>query len=112
MSKIVYSPEALRDLEKIGDYISEKLKNPTAARNTVNTIQDKIDVLADFPNAGALLSSIYDDIDVGYERFLVCLNYLAFYRVVENKVHIDRIIYGKRDYITILFGELPQDETE
>jgi plasmid stabilization system protein ParE len=29
VAKIIYSPEALRDLEKIGDYISGQLKNPT-----------------------------------------------------------------------------------
>ena len=112
MAKIVYSTQALRDLEKIGDYISEQLKNPIAALHTVNTIQDKIDKITNFPSAGTLLSAIYDDIDVGDYRFLVCLNYLAFYRVEENKIYIDRIMYERRNYITILFGELPQDEKE
>ena len=108
MANILYSTQALHDLEKIGDYISEQLKNPIAALNTVNTIQDKIDKLADFPQLGTLLSAIYDDIDVDDYRFLVCLNYLAFYRIEGDKVHIDRIMYGRRDYITILFGELTE----
>ncbi|MDR3313553.1 MAG: type II toxin-antitoxin system RelE/ParE family toxin [Oscillospiraceae bacterium] len=112
MAEIIYSPAALRDLEKIGDYISEQLKNPIAALNTVNTIQDRIDKLADFPLMGTLLSALYDDVDVGEYRFLVCLHYLAFYRAERGNVHVDRIMYGRRDYITILFGELPQDETE
>ena len=112
MAKIQYSPKALRDLEEIGDYISEQLQNPIAALNTVSTIQNKIDKLEDYPQLGTLLSAIYDDIDVGDYRFLVCLNYLAFYRVEGNKVFIDRIIYGRRDYIKILFSDLPQNETE
>jgi addiction module RelE/StbE family toxin len=112
VAKIIYSPEALHDLEKIGDYISGQLKNPMAAASTVNTIQDRIDKLADFPLLGTPLSTIYDDIDVGDYRFLVCLNYLAFYRAVGDNVQIDRIMYGRRDYIAILFGELPQDTTE
>ncbi|MDR1101132.1 MAG: type II toxin-antitoxin system RelE/ParE family toxin [Clostridiales bacterium] len=112
MAKIRYSPEALRDLEKICDYISEQLKNPTAALNTVNAIQDKIDKLADFPLLGKPSSAIYYDVDMDDYRFLVCLNYLAFYRVEGDNVHIDRIMYGRRDYITILFGEPPQDEHE
>ena len=112
VARIQYSPRALRDLEEIGDYISAKLHNPIAAFNTVNTIQAKIDKLAVFPQLGALLSSIHDDIDVGDYRFLVCLNYLAFYRVEGDAVHIDRIMYGRRDYIKILFGESPQEETE
>ena len=109
MAKILYSPEALHDLEEIGDYISWKLQNPTAALNTLNKIQNRIDILTDFPYSGKLLSAIYDDIDVGDYRFLVCLNYLAFYRVDGDNVHIDRIIYGRRDYITMLFGKLPQE---
>lgn len=112
MAKIMYSPEALHDLENIGDYISENLKNPIATLNTVNTIQDKIDKLADFPYLGSRLSAIYDDIDVDDYRFLVCLNYLVFYRVKGNGVHVDRIIYGRLNYITLLFGEPPQDKTE
>jgi addiction module RelE/StbE family toxin len=112
VAKIIYSHEALRDLEKIGDYISEQLKNPIAALNTVTAIQDRIDKLTDFPLMGSLLSVLYDDMDVGDYRFLVCSNYLAFYRAEGNNVHIDRVMYGRRDYITILFGEQPQEETE
>ena len=37
MAKVVYSPKARRDLEKLDDYICDQLKNPTAALNTVNT---------------------------------------------------------------------------
>jgi plasmid stabilization system protein ParE len=84
------------------------LQNPIAALNIVNEIQDKIDKLSDMPYIGTLLSAIYDDVDVGDYRFLICLNYLAFYRVEGDVVHIDRIIYGRRDYIKILFGDLPQ----
>ena len=109
MAKVLYSPQALRDLEQIGDYIAKQLKNPIAAFNTVGTIQDKIDKLAMFPQLGALLSSVHDDVDVGDYRFLVCANYMAFYRVDGQHVHVDRIVYGRRDYITVLFGGLPPD---
>ncbi len=112
MAELVYSSEALYDLEKIGDYIAGQLKSPAAALNTVNAIQEKINKLTDFPYMGALISAVYDDIDVGDYRFLVCANYLAFYRVRENTVYIDRIMYGRRNYIAILFGELSADEAE
>jgi plasmid stabilization system protein ParE len=107
VAEIAYSAQALRDLERIGDYISGQLKNPAAALGTVNKIQDKIGKLADFPHLGTLLSAICDDIDAGDYRFLVCHGYLAFYRAEGDTVHIDRIIYGRRDYLAILFGELP-----
>jgi addiction module RelE/StbE family toxin len=110
MAEISYSDAAVSDLKQIGDYIAEQLQSPQAALNTVNKIQDKIDLLADFPLIGALLSSIYD-IATDY-RFLVCGNYLAFYRPQDDVVLIDRILYGRRDYLAILFGNLSQDETE
>ena len=110
MKKINYSGAAIIDLEQIGDYIAQQLKNPQAALNTVNKIQDAIDKLANFPLIGAPLSSIYE-INTDY-RFLVCGNYLAFYRLLESEVLIDRILYGRRDYLVILFGESPQEEME
>ena len=108
MIKISYSNAAIRDLERIGDYISEQLKNPQAALNTVNKIQGAIDKLADFPFIGTTLSSIYP-IDTDY-RFLVCGNNLAFYRMQESNVLIDRILNSRQDYIVILLGDLQDNE--
>jgi addiction module RelE/StbE family toxin len=106
--KIKYSPSSRRDLEEIGDYISKILGSPIAALNTVNKIQKTIERLNTFPLSGAPLSSVVD-VNSDY-RFLVCENYLAFYRAAENAVYIDRILYARRNYISILFGN-PQDDS-
>ena len=110
MTKISYSQAAIRDLEQIGDYIKKELKSPQAALNTVSKIQDSIDKLADFPLIGAPLSAIVEA-DTDY-RFLVSGNYLAFYRPQAGKILIDRILHSRQNYLAILFGNLPQDETE
>ena len=36
-------------------------------------------------------------------RVLVTGSYLTFYRVRGNEVYIDRVLYGRRDYLRILF---------
>lgn len=108
MAKIVYSDEAIRDMEQIGDCIAETLKSPVAALNTVSKIQDSIAMLTDFPLMGASLSFI-TNIDTDY-RYLVSGNYIAFYRTDEVYVYIDRVLYGKRDYISIL--GLTQEEAK
>jgi addiction module RelE/StbE family toxin len=110
VAEIKYSAAALNDLDQIFDYIAETLKNPTAALNTVNKIQDAIDTLADFPLIGTPLASTAE-MDTDY-RFLVSGNYLAFYRPSGGDVLLDRILYGRRDYLAILFGDLPRGETE
>lgn len=108
-NKLHYAPEAQRDLDEIWDYIAFDLENPAAAAGTVERIMDAIGKLADFPEAGAPLRSVAD-VDSGY-RFLVCGNYLAFYRVEGNEVYIDRVLYGRRDYLRILFGD-PEGDVE
>lgn len=32
--------------------------------------------------------------------------------LAENAVHIDRILYGRRDYLSVLFGEEFSDEMD
>ena len=108
MSNIHYSPEAEDDLAEIKKYISEQLENPVAALNTVAKITKRIRRLEQFPELGSSVSSIVN-IASDY-RFLVCANYLAFYRTDGTDVFIVRVLYGRRDYISILFDELPQDD--
>ena len=103
MSKIHLSHEAQSDLGEIKRYISKELENPSAGINTVKKITQAIHILQTYAEAGALLSSIAD-VDDTY-RFLVSGNYLIFYRVSEHDVYVDRILYGRRDYLRILFGD-------
>ena len=110
MARILLSDEAERDLEAIGEYIAKKLKNPQAALNTIRGIKKAIDKLKDFPLIGTPLSSIVN-VDTVY-RCVGYGNYLAFYRPVGDNVYIDRVLYNKRDYITILFGDLPEDMSQ
>ena len=107
-NKIHYSAQAQRDLDEIRDYMVADLCNPKAAERMVTRILDAVDQLADFSGIGAPLSSVADT-DADY-RFLVTGSYLTFYRVHGNDVYVDRILYGRRDYLRILMGD--QFETE
>lgn len=102
--KIYYSAESRRDLNEIWDYIASELQNASAAERVVTGILDAVQQLADFAELGAPLSSIAD-VEGGF-RFLVVGNYLTFYRIEGREVYIDRILYGRRDYLRILFGNI------
>ena len=101
MNKIHLSHEAQSDLGEIKLYISKELENPSAAINTTKGITQTMRILQTYAEAGALLSSIADADDT--YRFLVSENYLIFYRVNEHDIYVDRILYGRRNYLRILF---------
>ncbi len=109
-NNIHYSPEAQNDLDEIWEYITFELCNPQAAENTVNKIMDTVDELENFSEIGAPLSSV-TDLESDY-RFLTSGNYMVFYRVHGHDVYIDRVLYGRRDYLRILFPDLPPNGKE
>lgn len=103
MYKLFISPAAQEDLIEIKRYITEELENPNSAKKVVLRIMKRLRDLIDFPQSGALLSSKIN-LDVSY-RYIVCDNYLAFYRVEKDEIYVDRVVYGRRDYVKILFDD-------
>ena len=107
--KILVTPAALQDLKDVKSYIADDLSNPSAAVNTVKRIISTYKKLSDTPLMGTLLQqSIHLDIPF---RFLVSGNYLIFYKVTDN-IEIHRIIYGRRDYIRILFNDFLESDID
>ena len=110
MNKIHLSCEAQDDLAEIKSYISTELDNPAAALRTVDRVTKSIRILQTHAGAGALLSSIAN-VDSDY-RFLVSGSYMSFYRVNGSDVYVDRVLYGRRDYLRILFGDAQEEPIE
>lgn len=109
-NNVHYSKESLRDMDNIWDYIVHELQNPSAAKRVVNKIMEAVHQLEIFPEMDPSLSAIADEIS-DY-RFLVSENYMIFYRLHGVDVYIDRVLYGRRDYLRILFGNTSDGDTE
>ena len=103
MNKLYLSPEAQEDLSEIKAYIAEDLENPQAALSTVMKITKTIRMLQDHALIGTPLSAVAD-VNSDY-RYLVSGSYMVFYRVAGKDVFIDCVLYGRRDYLRILFGD-------
>ena len=98
-----YTPEAIRDLQELRQYISKTLGNPKAAARIVKTILDACSRLKQHPQMGASLESkIGKPTDL---RYLICEKRIAFYRVDGETISVARIIDGRQDYLHILFQE-------
>jgi len=108
MNNLYLSPGAQKDLSEIKAYIAEDLENPQAALSTVMKITKSIRMLRDHALIGMPLSAIAD-INSDY-RYLVSGSYMVFYRVVGKDVFIDRVLYGRRDYLRILFGDMSDED--
>ena len=108
MAQLHISPEATSDLAEIKKYIAMELENPTAALTVVSKITKAIRKLERFPEMGASLSSVIG-MPSDY-RFLVAGNYLSFYRHEGDAVYIVRVLYAKRDYLKVLFGNLAEQD--
>lgn len=108
MNNINFSPAAQNDLIEIKKYIDEEFQNTSAANKTIRKITERISVLKAHEMAGAPLASI-THFESRY-RYLVCGNYLCFYRIDGNEIYVDRIIYYRRNAIQILFGNRLHDD--
>ena len=108
MNDLHLSEEALNDLLEIKAYIEEELPNPSAALAAVSRIAKNLRILQSHAQAGAPLSSIAD-MESDY-RFIVSSNYISFYRAYGSEVYVDRILYARRDYMRVLFGDSTTDE--
>ena len=108
MNKLQLSRAAQKDLLEIKSYIAVDLENPKAAMEVIKRITKKIRLLNDNPLMGAALASISGA--NSDERFLVCGSYMVFYRITRENIFIDRVLYGRRDYLRVLFDktELPE----
>ncbi len=100
---ISLSKLAENDLDEIYNYISIGLNNRVAAKRIYNLIISSIERLSYFPEMGASLNTI--SAEKSDYRFLVCGNYIVVYIISHDEIIIERIFYGKRDYLNILFNE-------
>lgn len=90
-----FTKTAENDLDGILDYISVKLKNPSAARNFFIELNSNISELCSFPQTGELVENDYlKDKSI---RKVPINNYLLYYKYnpQTKKIIIIRIIYGK-----------------
>ena len=102
MMKLRINPEVIEDIAEIKRYIREELCNPTAAYRIAKRIVSAYKGLKTAPFIGAPLDSVLE-VKTDY-RFLVCGNYLIFYKVKDDVISIYRVMNGRRDYCRQLFG--------
>ena len=82
--------------------MTKVLSNPSASKQTLKRITTQLHTLEQFPESGTPI--LIPGSPVAY-RYLVCGSYMAFYHIRNQEVIVDRVLYGRRDYLSILFGD-------
>ena len=101
---LIHISKAREDLLEIKSFIEEETGDIELAKKTVSDIVTTNDSLSIFPEMGQRLL-----IDLGSKieyRYLLCHNYLSFYRYLDRTIYIDRILNSRRDYLRILLDEV------
>ena len=103
MFTVDVSPKAAEDLLEIKFYIENELQNPIAAQNTIKTIIEAYEDLSKDPDVGIPVEK-YVSFPTDY-KFVLANNYSIFYRIEDKVVKVIRIMYSRRDFVRILFGD-------
>jgi toxin ParE1/3/4 len=89
--KITWHDIAKRDLIEIIEHIAKE--NPKAAHQIYIEIQDQIDILHDFPQAGRL-----GHVNKTRELVIVRTPFIAVYQIFDAQISILRILHGMRKW--------------
>ena len=87
------------DLDRVWSEVFEASKDYDIAAQYVNELMDKVEAKAEHPKSGSPL--YYEDSFTGY-YFVVFKSYLAFYRLENGVILVDRILFGRSDYLKVL----------
>ena len=94
--KVEYSKAAIRDLDRVWAEVFEASEDYDIITRYMDDLMDKIEAKADFPKSGSPL--YYQDSFTGY-YFIVFKAYLTFYRLENGTMLIDRVLFGRSDYM-------------
>ena len=89
MPRIIRTTTGEADMIEIACYIAKD--NLAAAERWLDTIDEKLELLATAPKIGRLRSNLLKEM-----RSISVGNYLIFYRPIENGIEVLRVLHGAR----------------
>ena len=107
--RAVYSPTAMHDLDRLWAEVFEVSQSYEIAEKYVFGLMDRVEAKAELPRSGSPL--YYENGFTGY-YFVVYKSYLAFYRVEDHGILIDRVLMAKSDYLRKLHLGLSETQSE
>ena len=97
--KVIITPTAYKEIDKIYDYITDDLYAENAAKRLMNKVEQEIQRLKDSPKIYAEIEK-FDELKRVYRRIVVN-NYVILYTIDEDNevVFVSHMYYGGRNYL-------------
>ena len=99
--EIIYSPAAVSDLDRVWDEVYEASQSFDIADRYITDLRAAISKKRNYPKTGTPLSFMGEFTGIYYVTFK---EYIALYRINENRIEIGRILFARSDYMKTLFG--------
>ena len=101
--KVIITPTAYKEINRIYDYITEDLYAGHAANRLMKKIEQELQRLKEFPRIHTKIKK-YDTLKRSYRR-IVIKNYVLLYTIEEetNTVYVSHIYYSGRNYLDYNF---------
>ena len=96
---VKYSRAAIEDIDRIESDVFAASQSPTITSQYIEDMLDAIEAKKDFPKSAPSL--YYDGLFTGY-RFIVFKAYIAFFKIEDGVMFINRVLSGKSDYMKTL----------
>ena len=103
--RIEYSPLAIRDLDRVYAEVLEASKDMNTAIHYIDGLMDMVAAKGEFPKSSSPL--YYESIFTGY-YFVVFKAYMVFYRMDVTRMYVDRVVFGRSDYMRSIFKLINQ----
>lgn len=100
--EIIYSPAAVSDLDRVWDEVYEASQSFDIADKYITDLRAAVSKKKNYPKTGTPLSFMGEFTGIYYVTFK---EYMAFYRIYENRMEIGRILFARSDYMKTLFGK-------
>ncbi len=100
--KVKYSDVAIKDISRMTNDVFAACLDKRTTNEYVNGLIKKINEKAVFPESGIplLLSKKPTE-----HRYIIYKSYLAFYRIKGNDLIVERVLFGKSEYLKYLLIE-------
>lgn len=97
--RVEYSKAAMRDLDRVWSEVFAESKDYDITAKYIDDLMDQVEAKAEYPKSGSPL--YYQDSFTGY-YFVVFKAYLSFYRLENEMMLVDRVLFGRSDYMRCL----------